>query len=291
MNQSANADDPYTGPFTTTSLVNTERFPIDRRALTSYQGTVREARAGLEQQSCALLRNFIRGDALELMRREALELERGAVYVETAYNPYLAEIPLDLPRDHPLRRVATRSNGMVRADKFDRSGAIWALFKNVDLLAFVSDCLDIRKLYTYRDPFGCMNVNVQKPGSEFAWHFDNNDFTVSVILQKPETGGVFEYVPDLRTLDDPGYDDVKQVLDGERNDIHRLELQPGDLQLFKGRYALHRVTAPGGVINRLSLLLAYVEDREKMAPPVFSRHLWGEVHPLQVAAQETGEQP
>ena len=209
MNNLADADDPSTGPFTTSFLIDTDRYATDRRSLASYRDAVREARAGLETHSCALLRRFIRGDALELMRREALELERGAVYVEAAYNPYFAEVPLDLPGDHPLRRVATRSNGMVRGDRFDRSGAIWALFKNHDLLAFVADCLDKKKLYTYRDPFGCMNVNVQAPGSEFAWHFDNNDFTVSVVLQEPETGGVFEYVPDLRTPDDPCYDAVR----------------------------------------------------------------------------------
>jgi hypothetical protein len=285
MNRFADADDPATGPFDTGTLVDTGRYPIDRTRSDAYRDAVRQARAGLEQQSCAMLRQFIRGEALEQMRAEAVLLEPGAVHVETEYNPYFDDVPDDLPSDHPRRRVSRRTNGMVRGDKFERAGAIWALFKNPHMLQLVADCLGIAELHTYRDPFGCMNINVQAEGSEFAWHFDNNDFTVSVILQKPEDGGIFEYVPGLRTPRDPGYDEVKKVLDGDSDAVCHLDLQPGDLQLFKGRYALHRVTAPTGPANRLSLLLGYVEDREKMASPTFSRNLWGEVHPLQETAQ------
>lgn len=281
------ADDPATGSFSTEFLVDTAKHPIHRRLSDEYLGIVHTARKGLAEQSCALLRGFIPSGAMSAMHSEAAALESGAVHVEVSYNPYFAKVPDDVSEDHPLRRVASRTNGMVRGDKFPREGAIWALFKNDHLRTFVADCLGKSLLHTYRDPFGCMNINIQEPGSEFPWHFDNNDFTVSVVLQKPESGGVFEYVPDLRTLTDPCYDAVKRVLDGDRSKVVSLDLQPGDLQLFKGHCAMHRVTAPIGSINRYSLLLAYVEDREKMAPPIFSKNLWGEIHPLQIKAQDS----
>jgi len=282
----ATADDPATGFFPTESLVDVSTYPIHTPGSQTYVTIVKQARDGLEGSSCALLKNFFRPSVVEQMRSEAVDLQPDAVYVEKAYNPYFDEVPDDLPDDHPRRRVTRRTNGMVRADHFDRGGAIWALFKNQHLLQFVADCLSVEELYTYRDPFGCMNINVQIPGSEFAWHFDNNDFTVSLILQRPETGGEFEYVPDLRTNEDPGFEAVKKVLDGDRSLVRPLDLQPGDLQLFKGRYALHRVTAPEGKTSRLSLLLGYVDDRDSMASPTFSQNLWGEIHPLQIKAFE-----
>jgi len=286
MKRVATADDPATGLFTTDALVNVSSYPIQKRGSQAYLNTVRQAKEGLESVSCALLKSFFRPETVALMSGEAVSLAPGAVYIEKEYNPYFDQVPNDLPEDHPRRRVTRRTNGMVRADHFDRGGAIWALFKNTDLLHFVADCLGKKELHTYRDPFGCMNVNVQIPGSEFAWHFDNNDFTVSLILQRPEAGGEFEYVPDLRTNEDPGFDAVKKVLDGDRSQVRPLDLQPGDLQLFKGRYALHRVTAPRGQTSRMSLLLGYVEDRESMASPTYSQNLWGEVHPLQVETFE-----
>lgn len=286
MGRFATADDPATGAFKTETLVDVSAFPIHQHGSQAYRDAVRRAREGLQGHSCALLKNFFRPEAVALMKDEAVGLAPGAVYVEKEYNPYFDEVPDDLPDDHPRRRVTRRTNGMVRADHFDRSGAIWALFKNKDMLRFVADCLGKQELHTYRDPYGCMNVNVQIPGSEFAWHFDNNDFTVSLILQRPEAGGEFEYVPDLRTDDDPGFEAVKKVLDGDRRLVRTLDLQPGDLQLFKGRYALHRVTAPKGQTSRLSLLLGYVEDRASMASPTFSKNLWGQVHPLQIEAFE-----
>ena len=70
------------------------------------------------------------------------------------------------------------------------------------------------------------------------------------------------------------------MLDGDRGDVRVLDLQPGDLQLFRGGNTLHRVTAPSGDSDRLSLLLSYVEDPEHIATPEYAERLWGEVHPL-----------
>ena len=35
-------------------------------------------------------------------------------------------------------------------------------------------------------------------GKELNWHFDNSEFAITLLLQAPEAGGVFEYVRDLR---------------------------------------------------------------------------------------------
>ena len=146
---------------------------------------------------------------------------------------------------------------MVPGDKVSRDGVIWAIFQNENLRRFVAQALGYEELYRYRDPYGCVNVNVQPVGCEFAWHFDNNDFTVSFGLKQPHVGGEFEYVPNLRSQDDQNYGEVIKVLDGDRTNIETLKLNPGDLQLFRGGYTLHRVTAPFSG-ERQSLLLSYV---------------------------------
>ena len=79
-------------------------------------------------------------------------------------------------------------------------------------------------------------------------------------FQLPESGGVFEYVPERRDAerDVQNFDGVAEVLDGTRT-VERLALHPGDLVIFRGRNALHRVTPTVGDRTRLLAVLAFNE--------------------------------
>jgi hypothetical protein len=73
-----------------------------------------------------------------------------------------------------------------------------------------------------------------------------------MLLQAPEDGAVFEYVPDVRDAEvgDMAFATVEQILDG-RESVHTLE--------FRGRNALHRVTpvvgttSPGATMSEEAL--------------------------------------
>jgi len=39
---------------------------------------------------------------------------------------------------------------------------------------------------------------------------------------------------------------LKKYLDGDRTRVRQLKLEPGDLQIFKGRFTMHRVTKVEG---------------------------------------------
>ena len=252
---------------------------MDRRSGAAYREVVAAARQVLRDRNCARLADFIRPDVLATMQGEAAALAPLATFTKADLNPYFTTPPAGTPADHPLRRFAPRRHGMVRGDRFAREGAIWSVFQSEDLCAFVADCLGYDRLYTYRDPFGCVNVNVQPAGQAFPWHFDNNDFTVSIGLKQPRAGGAFEYVPDIRSDGNENYDEVQKVLDGERRRVQSLFLHPGDLQLFRGGHTLHRVTAPLDE-DRHSLLLSYVADPANIVSAEKAIRIWGEAHPL-----------
>ena len=59
-----------------------------------------------------------------------------------------------------------------------------------------------------------LNINVHGPGQELGWHFDRTDFAVTLSLQQCEQGGVFEYVPNLRSARDENFDGVAPCADG-----------------------------------------------------------------------------
>ncbi|GIS66672.1 MAG: hypothetical protein CM1200mP5_4560 [Candidatus Pelagibacterales bacterium] len=56
------------------------------------------------------------------------------------------------------------------------------------------------------------------------------------------------------------FEEVKKVIDGDRTRVRQLELEPGDLQIFKGRFTLHRVTKIEGNRSRYLCIPAYVLD-------------------------------
>jgi len=259
-------------------LFDTEQYPIDQPDSAGYRKLVKAMRADLSHRNCVRLRNFFSSDTLKRVQKEAQNLAPGAVFLSTDLNAYFTEPPQHLPETHPLRRTFPRRHGMVRGDAFSKVREIWAAFQSEELLRFISDVLCYQQLHHYRDPFACVNVNVQPPGCEFPWHFDNNDFTVSFGLTDPQAGGVFEYVPNLRSRENENFCDVERVLDGDRSRVHELILNPGDLQLFRGGHTLHRVTAPVGH-ERQSLLFSYVTDPEDMTSAEKAIRIWGEAHP------------
>ena len=78
-------------------------------------------------------------------------------------------------------------------------------------------------------------------GNALGWHFDANEFIVSLMTRRADQGGMFEYCPGIRAPGNENFGDVKGVLDGKPDLVKKLDLQVGDLQIFKGRYSLHRV--------------------------------------------------
>jgi len=78
------------------------------------------------------------------------------------------------------------------------------------------------------------------------------------------------------------FEDVKKVLDGDRKRVLQLELEPGDLQIFKERFTLHRVTKIEGNCSRYLAIPAYVLDPWRVNTPEHSRAIYGKVLPIHI---------
>jgi len=130
-----------------------------------------------------------------------------------------------------------------------------------------------------------MIVNVLTPGSQFNWHFDTNEFTITMLLKSAASGGHFEYAPNLRNAEDECYEDVRAVLSGDTRQVTRLNLAPGDLQLFLGRFSLHRVTKNTGSSDRLLLIMSFTEKPGMIGSVERTRELYGKVTDAHLEAQ------
>ena len=242
-------------------LIDHGRYPIDEPGNALREAVVAEARTELADDGCAVLRGFFSRPGLAALRAEAIARTDKAHYSDNKFcNAYLGDRNPERPDDHPQNIFMPRSNGFVPADNFGDDTVSRQLYDWPPLKDFIADCLGKDELFVYEDPISNMIVNVNRPGEAFNWHFDTNEFTITMLLQAAESGGFFEYVPNLRKPDDECYADVKRVLDGDQGRVKRLQLSAGDLQLLLGRLSLHRVTENTGTQDRLLLIMSFAEQ-------------------------------
>lgn len=264
-----------------TEIINHARYPIDEPGNSKRQEIIEQVRAELADDGCAVIRNFFSRAGLEKLLAEA-----NARKTQTYYSPskecnvYLNDGNPELPQDHPLNVFMPRTNGFITADLFEPETAAHRLYYWEPLKQFLADCLDKEELYIYEDPVSNMIVNVGKSGQQFNWHFDTNEFTITMLLQPASSGGIFEYIPGLRSAQDECYDEVRKVLDGDRSRVRQLELNAGDLQFFLGRFSLHQVTENTGDTDRLLLIMSFAETPGMIGSMERVRNLYGKVTDL-----------
>ncbi len=250
-----------TNPADCRDMIDADRYPIDRPDDPRRQAVVDQVRAELADDGCAVIRGFFSAAGLAALTAEAETRKQDAYYSPRSLcNVYLNDGDPTYPDNHPINRFMPRSNGFVTADLFGAETAARRLYYWEPLKDFLADCLGKSELYIYEDPVSNMIVNVGAPGQQFNWHFDTNEFTITMLLRPAESGGHFEYVPNLRSTRDECYAEVGQVLDGDRSRVRRLELNAGDLQFFLGRFSLHQVTENTGTTDRLLLIMSFAEQ-------------------------------
>ncbi|MDO6563339.1 hypothetical protein Q4488_08075 [Amphritea sp. 1_MG-2023] len=261
-------------------FVDLDRYPIHDTASPVRQALIEQCRQELDAVGCCRISDIIRPESIERMRQE-VERQRANIYwSEDSHNPYMTKEDLSLPKEHPARFFAKRSSGFVNSDILEEFSDLRAIYNNDVMLQFISDCLGVAPLYRWADPLGCNPYSVMDEGNYFPWHFDGNEFTVSILVQEPEKGGEFQYCPDLRTSDNENLEAVTQVLKGDPSLVHSLALRPGDMQIFKGRFSMHRVTPVEGKRSRYIALPTYMRDPDTVNRPEHARQFYGRALPI-----------
>lgn len=269
-------------------LVDLNRYPIDQPDSSGYTAAVSAARAGLRSVGCAVVKDLIRPEAVRLLNDEIVERKHTTHFSSQTINPYFhVDHDPAYPDRHPMNTFIERSSGFIPGDSWEPGCATDVLFRSSALAAFLADCLEIPELHCYADPLAGLTANILDPGQQFTWHFDTNEFAVTVLVDEADEGGLFQYVPAIRSSTDEGFDHIQEVLEGGTRGVHTLDLKPGDLQIFRGRYSLHRVTrVPEGSKPRHAGIFAYTEQPGVVGRVVRTKQLFGRVLPAHIEAEE-----
>jgi len=259
-------------------FINLKTYPIgadspERVAL------LESVRADLERDGCAVLKGFLTADGVAALTAEAESVSEQGYRSFNRTNAYFTKDDPDLPADHPKRQFFDRSNAFIPADNFSPDGALRQIHDFEGFDAFIQACLQEENFYRYADPLADVIVNIAEEGEGFPWHFDTNNFTVTLAIQNAESGGAFEYAPAIRA-ETENFDEVGRVLRGQSDRVKVLELEPGDLQLFRGRYSLHRVAPLKGQRRRYVAIFSYVEEPNMVGAPERTEQLYGRTLPI-----------
>lgn len=262
------------------SVVDTERYPLAEPGGPAWDQLVARVRDDLRHLGCSVLADFVRPSLNETLRREGERIAPSAHYDVEIVNAYNIASDTSLPDDHPGRIPMERGNAFVAWDRIPDDFIVHQLYLSPLLQGFLAACVGLPAIHPLADPLAGLCLNVIPPGRAHPWHFDTNEFAVSILTQEPEGGGTFEYCPNIRSTTDENLADVRGALDGRRDDlVTRLTLRPGDLQLFTGRFSLHRVTTVQGGRSRHSAIFAYSERPGVVGNVERTRQLFGRVLP------------
>jgi len=268
-------------------LIDLDRYPLHGPASGAYAAAVSAAQQRLRDVGCAVIEQLVRPHVVERLNDEIVARKAATHFSTQVINPYFHMSPNEeFPERHPVNTFLERSSGFIPGDSWEAECTTRTLFEASPLKRFLADCLDVPELFCYADPLAGLTANILDPGQQFTWHFDTNDFAVTVLVDEADEGGLFEYAPNIRTPDDEGFAAIQAVLEGRRDGVHTLHLRPGDLQIFRGRYSLHQVTrVPANSKPRHAAIFAYTEEPGVIGRVERTIQLFGRVLPAHEEAE------
>jgi hypothetical protein len=248
------------------SLVDLERYPLDRLESPAGRDLVARCREALAEEALCLLPGFLKPAGIAAMCPEVQSLAPQAYRGEYRRQAYSWRDPSAFPEDHPRAMPHLERKGVVTYDMVPADSAIRALYEWDPLLAFVRSVVGESVLYRCADPYLSLELSVMRADDHHGWHFDTNEFVVSLMLQAAEAGGVFEYAPHIRSEADDNYEAVRALFHGSAERLVAVPLAPGTLSLFKGRFSAHRVTTVRGRRDRLMAIFSFTKTPDFRFP-------------------------
>ncbi len=238
-------------------IVDVGRYPLDDLASPAGRALVDRCRAELVEVGACELPGFLRPEAVRRAVAEALELKPLAHRSVVIHTIDLKPAEAASDDEDPLV-AGYRTAKASLAYELVPTGSILRLIYESDLVSrFIGSALEVDPIYRMADELGAMNIMYHDPGDELAWHFDNADFAVTLMLQPADGGGEFEFVQMLRTPTDPNPIGVRRLLRGQSHGTRTLQGKAGTLALFRGRLSPHRVTVAEGARPRINAVLSY----------------------------------
>lgn len=244
--------------------IDLTRYPLHDMTSDAYKALIANCRHQLKESDCCLLPDFITPEAIRSANAEAVRLGESAYQINHhfAYDDVddeTLERDIDgVPEDHPLRFKSLTKIRFVARDVISKTNPIQTIHTWPNMCQFLEDVLELPKVYTNDCPLSACVFTVAEEGELQDWHFDGTDYVVTLMLEKADQGGDFEFVSGLRKPgEEDDFESITKVIKGTYPNVTRPNINPGTLTLFKGRRSLHRASPVKGDGRRVMGILSY----------------------------------
>jgi len=153
-----------------------------------------KCRQKLSDTGVLLLPQFLLPEALNQTIKEAQARAHLAYFTKNTHNVYLSEPDTSLPETHVFNRQVKSSKGCITTDQIQSESGLHVIYNNSIFKKFIAHVVQENVIYPYADPLSGINIHYASEGEELGWHFDNSSFAITLLLQAPKEGGVFQYV-------------------------------------------------------------------------------------------------
>ena len=234
-------------------IVNLNNHPIIQS-----QEYIKDCNVKLMDDSILQLDDFLTKKALLNIQKEAINLKKNAFYCSQKHTILLNKKKSKIPNNDPCNIEVISDKGCVPHDLIPKNSFLNILYKSKEFKNFIIKILEIKRIYPYKDNLSSINYNYYEKKQQLGWHFDNASFAITLMIQSPDSGGVFQYTNKGRDYEN-NYIDKKYILDiiKGKNKVEKLNVKPGTLILFYGRNYLHRVTPVKSNKPRILVTLNY----------------------------------
>lgn len=240
-------------------IIDLTRFPLDKPDSTGWADLVALCREDLATDGMFNLEEFLFPEiAAQTAGALAPRFVPEGFLHAREHNIYFRDQIDGLGPDHPALTRFRTSNHTLCADQLG-TNALTRLYEWPAFRQFLAATMQMSELHTMEDPLARINVMSYVEGQALNWHFDRSEFTTTLLLQAPDTGGEFLYRTDLRSDDNPNYEGVARLLAGEDPEQRSLTLSPGTLNVFRGKNTPHRVADVEGDTARIIAVFSFFD--------------------------------
>ncbi len=262
------------------TLIRRDLYPLDEPGNPKCGDIAARAKVDLDRDQVCVFEDFITEEARLQMIADVMAILPEAYPNRSHRTCFLNQQPDPaLPDDHPKNIFFDASYRMMAYDLFDPASALPAFYGWAPLRDFVARVLGEDRLYLNADPYQPANVLCYGDGDRSTWHFDRgNEFTVTLMLQEPKAGGIFEIAPEILARQDDASADMAPlaaVLNGDKTNVISVPRAPGSLVIFRGDRSVHRVSPIEGDRLRLMAVLVYEKEPGVMGRPEVNATVYG----------------
>lgn len=197
----------------------------------------------LGSEGILVLPHFINKLGLKKIVEEADNLKNVSFHSVSKYNVYVLPTDPNQSMKSARNRIMKTTKKCISNDLIASDSLLMEVYNDPTIKTFFATLFGVAELFPYSDPLSSVNINYYDQGDALGWHFDNSDFTITLLAKNCNKGGIYQYHTDMRYKEDgtENFDLVESILD-QKVEPETQKAFAGDLMVFRGNKSLHQVT-------------------------------------------------